>query len=85
MVTEKVFSEEQPCGVEGCGRSTLPYGDDVRCGLSKLFRYEDTPEHLKRLCSSEILVDNWLKEGLFDGITAQITDRIINEINLPPT
>ena len=56
--------EEEPCGIEGCGRAELPYGDDVACGLLKLFpgRHVELPE-----CGATRTVDKWIAAGLLDA------------------
>lgn len=57
--------QEEPCGVEGCGRVVVPYGDDVACGLLKLFPGQrvELPE-----CGTTRTVDKWIEEGLLDGL-----------------
>lgn len=59
--------EEEPCGIEGCGRAVLPYGDDVECGLSKLLRGAGLPFEERPECGTTRTVDKWMAEWGWDG------------------
>lgn len=55
---------EEPCGIEGCARVTIPYPENEPCGLVKLG--SRAPTHELPECSVTRSLDKWEANGLFN-------------------
>jgi len=64
---------EVPCRIEGCGRCVVPYGDDVMCGLARIYGIDNPKIQGVAECGAEATIAKWERMGLFAD------DTVVNE------